>query len=282
MANYNEPIIMENDFDLMKRINKHGYVDLDYIKKYCYLDIKESTMLARLNQLEKYKYIIKKRTFIPADSTASYRTGYVVIALDLIGLSFMREFGFDCDDNTPRIKSTAPYRMYHQVQIAFSCDSLEDHFNSSVDTNFKLIKILNEKEAYNPDVYMQPDAVLIFQNKSSKMYFAIFVEVERSYSTIERINKKLENYDAAFKSKYYDKLVELPIVHNRILFISQNESQTDLLIDKILKNKLKEELFVLIGKYYDVVNDPLSDAYIFANDNNRYKLLSKLEHSHKS
>ena len=188
MGNKNKPRILDDDIDLMIRIARHGFVDMDYIQLFVYKGRKTRTIKERLKQLALHDYLIVERTFIPANHTASFRTGYKIVTLGKRGLQYMEDMGYEAKDNTKAFLNYSPYYMYHQVQVATVCDILQQAYEQGV-SNWYVDEILNEREAYLEKASNRPDAVLIFKHKDRTKTSAVLVylEMERSYPKQERL-----------------------------------------------------------------------------------------------
>ncbi len=283
--NKNKPAISNADFDLMKRIAKHGYVDMLYIYRFAYPGRKKRTVIDRVAQLTLHKYLYSYETFNPAEFTANARRSYKIVALGIEGIRLLKFSGIPVNDKQISLANNSPYRMYHQAQLATVCDSLSCAFEASETNKNYVDRIFNEKELANNDVLMQPDALLLFKPKDKEKNYSIgiFIELERSYASQERIDKKLQNYALAIRKNLYSNLLEEKIIAYRVLFVAQTQNQFDGLMDKIIESKAKmndEEHFpaeILTVSYQDLVNAPLEPIYALPGSSKRFKLLSKLE-----
>lgn len=270
------PIINDNDFDLFRRIAKHGYVDMDYIQRFCYREKKLRTIQERLRQLREFKYLASTETFIPAGYRTSNRKGYQIFALDKNAIELLEYTGIHADNNSKVIVNSAPYRMYHQVQVATVCDTIEEHYHTS--SLFTVEQIANEKEAYDSEIQMQPDAAILFRQTDYGVL--VFVEIERSYSSENRIEKKLMQYYMAIQNGTYRQFFKLPLVEQRLLFVSQTVDQYESLLKKIQLCDYSKKMNILITNYQDITHRPLEPIYISpSNPEKQVKLLSKLDES---
>ena len=104
------------------------------------------------------------------------------------------------------------------------------------------------------------------------------MELERSYASMERISSKLVNYFISFSNNSYGSIWGLPILSQRILYVTQTESQYEVLKSKILSSDNYKELNVLIAKYSDVINDSQLNIYYDLNADKHIKLLGNMSH----
>ena len=278
MGHKNKPRLMPEDMDLMERIVRHGFVDMDYVYRFSYTAKKERTIVDRLNQLVLYDYLIIDKTFIPPNCTASYRTGYKIITLGKKGLQLMEDMGYDVKDNTKAFLSYSSYYMYHQVQVATVCDILQQEYEQGV-SNWYVDEILNEKEAYLEEASNRPDAVLIFKHKDRTKTSAVLVylELERSYPKQERLERKIRAYNRLVNEELYANALSLTVIDHRVLFVSKVRNDRQLLIRKIQEYKGKIDFNLLVAGYEDVTKDPLNDIYEMPlHVEETYKLMGQL------
>ena len=278
MGHKNKPRLMPEDMDLMERIVRHGFVDMDYVYRFSYTAKKERTIVDRLNQLVLYDYLIIDKTFIPPNCTASYRTGYKIITLGKKGLQLMEDMGYDVKDNTKAFLSYSSYYMYHQVQVATVCDILQQEYEQGV-SNWYVDEILNEKEAYLEEASNRPDAVLIFKHKDRTKTSAVLVylELERSYPKQERLERKIRAYNRLVNEELYANTLSLTVIDHRVLFVSKVRNDRQLLIRKIQEYKGKIDFNLLVAGYEDVTKEPLNDIYEMPlHVEETYKLMGQL------
>ncbi|MCR0233047.1 replication-relaxation family protein [[Clostridium] innocuum] len=278
MGHKNKPRLMPEDMDLMERIVRHGFVDMDYVYRFSYTAKKERTIVDRLNQLVLYDYLIIDKTFIPPNCTASYRTGYKIITLGKKGLQLMEDMGYDVKDNTKAFLSYSSYYMYHQVQVATVCDILQQEYEQGV-SNWYVDEILNEKEAYLEEASNRPDAVLIFKHKDRTKTSAVLVylELERSYPKQERLERKIRAYNRLVNEELYANALSLTVIDHRVLFVSKVRNDRQLLIRKIQEYKGKIDFNLLVAGYEDVTKEPLNDIYEMPlHVEETYKLMGQL------
>lgn len=271
--------IREQEDKLLVLTGKHGFVDLDFIKKFIYPDLKYDTIRKKLQSLIKQNYLIYVETFIPKGYTVSHYAGYRIYALGKLGLEYIEYSGIEASDNSRAILTSSPYRMYHQVQVATVEEILNETFNDLTDSKYRMEEVLNEKESYNEVLQHQPDALAIIQSKNTNSYAGLFIEVERSYATNRRLRSKLMNYQSAIRNRFYDEKLGLKFVRYRILFISQNENEYE-----ELKNKLSEilqdiEVDVAVCKYKDFVENADKNIYeLPLIENKKFSLFESESH----
>lgn len=276
MGNKNTPIIRQDDIELMVRIGKHGFVDMDYIYKFLYAGKKQRTIHDRITQLVQHNYLIVDRTFIPLDYTTSYRTGYRIISLGTKGIKFIHDMGYDTIDSLVSMRNASPYRRYHQVQVTTVCDTLLDQYCKD-GSNWILSSILNEKEAYFDDILNQPDAILLFQSiQKPDLFTAIFLEIERSYASMRALERKLINYEISFKSNAYKEKLDKRIISNRLLFVAQTDAQLAALKDKIKISTHGKSICTLVTGYQEITNKPLETIYYHSGSEQMCKLLGAI------
>lgn len=278
MGHKNKPRLMPEDMDLIERIARHGFVDMDYVYHFAYTEKKERTIVERLNQLALYDYLIIDKTFIPPNCTASYRTGYKIITLGKKGLQLMEDMGYDVKDNTKAFLSYSSYYMYHQVQVATVCDILQQEYEQGV-SNWYVDEILNEKEAYLEEASNRPDAVLIFKHKDRTKTSAVLVylELERSYPKQERLERKIRAYNRLVNEELYANALSLTVIDHRVLFVSKVRNDRQLLIRKIQEYKGKIDFNLLVAGYENVTKEPLNDIYEMPlHVEETYKLMGQL------
>lgn len=194
MGNRNYPKIDSRDMELFQRINKHGFVDMYYIYKFYKTDCKPRTVTDRINQLIHHRYLFEKKTFIPPEYSSTNMKAYKIIGLGVMAQRLLDGADVIVHDYNSILKNASPYRMYHQVQLTTVCDTIQLGYKNG-NSNFELFQILNEKESYLESVGNMPDAALLFRQKNgSPGCVIVFVELERSYASMERISSKMINY----------------------------------------------------------------------------------------
>ena len=278
MGNKNKPRILDDDIDLMIRIARHGFVDMDYIQLFVYRGRKIRTIKERLKQLALHDYLIVERTFIPANHTASFRTGYKIVTLGKRGLQYMQDMGYEAKDNTKAFLSYSPYYMYHQVQVATVCDIIQSKYEDG-NSNWYVDEILNEKEAYLEDTSNRPDAILIFKqkDKTKTSSVLVYVELERSYPTQTLAEKKIRSYRRVIHEELHAKALSLDIIDYRVLFVCTMRNAKRLLIQKIRDNKDRIDFNLLVTGYEDVTQHPLDAVYTLPlHEEEQYKLMGQL------
>lgn len=276
MGNSNKPVIDEDDVELLKAINRHGFIDMNYICKFYKNNCKHDTAKRRIKQLVKHRYLHEEKMFEPKGFTLSGRDGYSAFCLDREGLNFMRFLGYEAPNNVAMLTKAAPYRIYHQVQVATVCDSIELAYRKKRG-RFEVDQILNEREATLTEQENQPDAMLLFKHTAGNQgLIAVFVELERSYARWQRIDAKICAYHNVIKSNKYLQELKLPIVAYRILFVAQTDSQFNTLKAKISLCANINNVEVLIARYKDVCTKSCEEVYESPILENKYKLLSNL------
>lgn len=281
MGNHNRPKIDQDDIELMKKIGRHNFVDMIYVYRFYKVNCKKRTVNDRINQLAKHNYLNIIKTFIPPEYTATQETVYKIISLGSRGIELMKNLGENIEINLGALKNASSYRMYHQAQVSTVCDQLEFSFRES-NSKYEVAQILNEKEAFLEETSNMPDAIILFRPKSEyivnnrEMYIIVFVELERSYASFKRVKSKMLGYENAIKDKVYIKKIGLPIIDQRVLFVSQTDGQFQTIKDKIVETKYNG-IGVLIAKYSEVCDNPTDRIYTNPKNNNYYKLLSNLE-----
>ena len=278
MGHKNKPRILDDDIELMIRIARHGFVDMDYIQLFAYEGRKKETIDRRILQLALHDFLIIERTFIPANHTASFRTGYKIVTLGKRGLQYMEDMGYETKDNTKAFLNYSPYYMYHQVQVATVCDILQQAYEQGV-SNWYVDEILNEKEAYLEEASTRPDAVLIFKPKDRTKTSAVLVylELERSYPKQERLERKIRAYNRLVNEELYANALSLTVIDHRVLFVSKVRNDRQLLIRKIQEYKGKIDFNLLVAGYENVTKEPLNDIYEMPlHVEETYKLMGQL------
>ena len=207
MGHKNKPRILDDDIELMIRIARHGFVDMDYIQLFAYEGRKKETIDRRILQLALHDFLIIERTFIPANHTASFRTGYKIVTLGKRGLQYMEDMGYEAKDNTKAFLSYSPYYMYHQVQVATVCDIIQSKYEDG-NSNWYVDEILNEKEAYLEDTSNRPDAILIFID-----YRVLFVCTMRNAKRllIQKIRDNKDRIDFNLLVTGYEDVTQHPL-----------------------------------------------------------------------
>ena len=276
MGNKNYPVINGDDLNLFVRIAKHGFVDMEYIYRFAYPGRKKRTKYERLLQLEKYKYLLINRTFIPPDYTDDYRIGYRIIALGKAAIELLADYDMQAADHAVKLKISSPYRMYHQVQVSTVCDILQQQYNESNRSNWKVVQVLNEKEAYIDDTGNQPDAALIFKSKQSQENaIMVFLEIERSYASSASLIRKLNGYALSVSKKLYADRISYKLVEQRILFVTQTKLQEEALLCK-LKKLDAHGLHLYVSSFQEVAKAPLDHVYTVPySSDSKFRLLSK-------
>lgn len=278
MGNKTKPRIDQEDRELMRMIAIYGFVDMCFVYKFYKVGKKERTIEERIMQLAQYGYLQIRKTYIPQDYTLDARTGYKAITLGKVGLQAMHVAGYPVTDYRDTLRNAAPYRVYHQVQVATVCEYMKRNFNQSADSKFKITRILSEKESCLPKRINQPDGIILLERKDRdlKGNIAIFIEVERSYASKDRIHSKLSSYATAFDENAYSRHLKIPIIAQRVLFISQTNMQIETIHKKIEQSPHAKEIEILTTKYTDVCERTLEEVYRQPVHNYTYRLLQNM------
>ena len=238
MGNINRPKLDTEDIELMRKIGKHNFVDMIYIYKFYKTDCKKRTVNERITQLAKHRYLSIIETFIPPEYTVKKKKGYKIVCLGAKGVEIMESIGVEAELNLKVFKNASSYRMYHQCQVAMVCDMMEYEFKNS-GSKFEVAEIYNEKEAFIKDTGNMPDAVILFRPKAEYMtyskerYIILFIEVERSYSSLKRFRSKVRAYENAIAEGTYIKHFDISAMAQRVLFVAQTDGQFKTILDKI-------------------------------------------------
>lgn len=274
--NKNKPAINEEDVKLMMKIAKYGFVDYTYVLKFYKTACAERTVRKRIDQLALHNYLTITETFIPPEYTSSNMKTYMIVSLGKSGKDLVQFYTKDPEQIS--MQEIAPYRMYHQCQVAMVCDSIEEAYNSKEDGLFEVIDILNEREAFIEGTFNMPDAVIIFSYKDksiSKNNIAVFIELERSYTSTKRLDNKLKRYMHSFNTDVYKTEYSLILSGFRTLFIAQTNGQYERLYRKISEANESKQIEVLVNRYADVCNNPLEKFYAVPNVEDNISLLGK-------
>lgn len=281
MGNINRPKLDTEDIELMRKIGKHNFVDMIYIYKFYKTDCKKRTVNERITQLAKHRYLSIIETFIPPEYTVKKKKGYKIVCLGAKGVEIMESIGVEAELNLKVFKNASSYRMYHQCQVAMVCDMMEYEFKNS-GSKFEVAEIYNEKEAFIKDTGNMPDAVILFRPKAEYMtyskerYIILFVEVERSYSSLKRFRSKVRAYENAIAEGTYIKHFDISAMAQRVLFVAQTDGQFKTILDKINEAGY-DDIDILVSKYSQTCNAPSDRIYTNPKNGEKYKLLSKLE-----
>lgn len=276
MGHSTRPRISPEDIKLFQSISKHGFVDVPYVIRFIYKGNCKETILARIRQLKKYKYLATLDTFIPPEWVIDMQTGYRIITLGTAGLRLMRMKGVDVISNIHALKAAQPYRMYHQVQVATVCDSLVQNYALDI-SKWQVHKVLSERDTFVQGAGNQPDAVIIFKpkNQDTQAYVAIFIELERSYASEKSVLRKLRSYEANILDGTFKRKLQLPIIKQRVLFVSQTRGQFEHIRSKIQLTDAGKKIDILVSSYQAVCNKSLEAIYIETQGNHKVKLLEK-------
>lgn len=281
MGNINRPKLDSEDIELMRKIGKHNFVDMIYIYKFYKTKCKKETVKRRVIQLTKYKYLNVFETFVPPEYTVKKMKGYKIVSLGAKGVEIMKDLGADVETNSKTLKNASSYRMYHQCQVAMVCDMMEYEFKNS-GSKFEVAEIYNEKEAFIKNTGNMPDAVILFRPKAEYMtcskerYIILFVEVERSYSSLKRFRSKVRAYENAIAEGTYIKHFDISAMAQRVLFVAQTGGQFKTILDKINEAGY-DDIGILVSKYSQTCNAPSDRIYTNPKNGEKYKLLSNLE-----
>ena len=281
MGNVSRPRLDSEDIELMRKIGKHNFVDMIYIYKFYKTDCKKMTVDYRVAQLTKYKYLNTIKTFVPPEYTVSKMPMYKIISLGDRGIELMKNMGIEVGKISKTLKNASSYRMYHQCQVAMVCDMMEYEFKNS-GSKFEVAEIYNEKEAFIKDTGNMPDAVILFRPKAEYMtyskerYIILFVEVERSYSSLKRFRSKVRAYENAIVEGTYIKHFDISAMAQRVLFVAQTDGQFKTILDKINEAGY-DDIDILVSKYSQTCNAPADRIYTNPKNGEKYKLLSNLE-----
>ena len=281
MGNINRPKLDTEDIELMRKIGKHNFVDMIYIYKFYKTDCKKRTVNERITQLAKHRYLSIIETFIPPEYTVKKKKGYKIVCLGAKGVEIMESIGVEAELNLKVFKNASSYRMYHQCQVAMVCDMMEYEFKNS-GSKFEVAEIYNEKEAFIKDTGNMPDAVILFRPKAEYMtyskerYIILFIEVERSYSSLKRFRSKVRAYENAIAEGTYIKHFDTSAMAQRVLFVAQTDGQFKTILDKINEAGY-DDIGILVSKYSQTCNAPSDRIYTNPKNGEKYKLLSNLE-----
>ena len=127
-----------------------------------------------------------------------------------------------------------------------------------------------------------PDAVILFRPKAEYMtyskerYIILFVEVERSYSSLKRFRSKVRAYENAIAEGTYIKHFDISAMAQRVLFVAQTDGQFKTILDKINEAGY-DDIDILVSKYSQTCNAPSDRIYTNPKNGEKYKLLSNLE-----
>ena len=281
MGNINRPKLDTEDIELMRKIGKHNFVDMIYIYKFYKTECKKETVKRRIIQLAKHRYLSIIETFTPPEYTVKKKKGYKIVSLGAKGVEIMKDLGAEVETNLKTLKNASSYRMYHQCQVAMVCDMMEYEFKSS-GSKFEVAEIYNEKEAFIKDTGNMPDAVILFRPKAEYMtyskerYIILFVEVERSYSSLKRFRSKVRAYENAIAEGTYIKHFDISAMAQRVLFVAQTDGQFKTILDKINEAGY-DDIDILVSKYSQTCNAPSDRIYTNPKNGEKYKLLSNLE-----
>ena len=281
MGNINRPKLNTEDIELMRKIGEHNFVDMIYIYKFYKTDCKKRTVNERITQLAKHRYLSIIETFIPPEYTVKKKKGYKIVCLGAKGVEIMESIGVEAELNLKVFKNASSYRMYHQCQVAMVCDMMEYEFKNS-GSKFEVAEIYNEKEAFIKDTGNMPDAVILFRPKAEYMtyskerYIILFIEVERSYSSLKRFRSKVRAYENAIAEGTYIKHFDISAMAQRVLFVAQTDGQFKTILDKINEAGY-DDIGILVSKYSQTCNAPSDRIYTNPKNGEKYKLLSNLE-----
>ena len=281
MGNINRPKLDTEDIELMRKIGKHNFVDMIYIYKFYKTECKKETVKRRIIQLAKHRYLSIIETFIPPEYTVKKKKGYKIVSLGAKGVEIMKDLGAEVETNLKTLKNASSYRMYHQCQVAMVCDMMEYEFKNS-GSKFEVAEIYNEKEAFIKDTGNMPDAVILFRPKAEYMtyskerYIILFVEVERSYSSLKRFRSKVRAYENAIAEGTYIKHFDISAMAQRVLFVAQTDGQFKTILDKINEAGY-DDIGILVSKYSQTCNASSDRIYTNPKNGEKYKLLSNLE-----
>ena len=281
MGNINRPKLNAEDIELMRKIGEHNFVDMIYIYKFYKTECKKETVKRRIIQLAKHRYLSIIETFIPPEYTVKKKKGYKIVSLGAKGVEIMKDLGAEVETNLKTLKNASSYRMYHQCQVAMVCDMMEYEFKNS-GSKFEVAEIYNEKEAFIKDTGNMPDAVILFRPKAEYMtyskerYIILFVEVERSYSSLKRFRSKVRAYENAIAEGTYIKHFDISAMAQRVLFVAQTDGQFKTILDKINEAGY-DDIDILVSKYSQTCNAPADRIYTNPKNGEKYKLLSNLE-----
>lgn len=281
MGNINRPKLDTEDIELMRKIGKHNFVDMIYIYKFYKTECKKETVKRRIIQLAKHRYLSIIETFIPPEYTVKKKKGYKIVSLGAKGVEIMKDLGAEVETNLKTLKNASSYRMSHQCQVAMVCDMMEYEFKNS-GSKFEVAEIYNEKEAFIKDTGNMPDAVILFRPKAEYMtyskerYIILFVEVERSYSSLKRFRSKVRAYENAIAEGTYIKHFDISAMAQRVLFVAQTDGQFKTILDKINEAGY-DDIDILVSKYSQTCNAPSDRIYTNPKNGEKYKLLSNLE-----
>lgn len=281
MGNINRPRLNSEDIELMRKIGKHNFVDMIYIYKFYKTNCEKRTVNDRITQLAKHRYLNVIETFVPPEYTAKKIKGYKIVALGVKGIEIMKDMGAEVEINLKALKNASSYRMYHQCQVAMVCDSLEYEFKNS-ESKFEVAEIYNEKESFVKEAGNMPDAVVLFRPKTEYLmspkerYIVVFIEIERSYSSLKRFKSKIRAYENTITEGTYIKSFGISAMEQRVLFVAQTDGQFKTIQDKINETEY-DSIGILVSKYSETCTAPTDRIYTSPKNGEKYKLLSKLE-----
>lgn len=277
MGNFNNPNINEEDMRLLEVIAKYGFVDILFILKFYKTNCKARTVKERIKQFVKHKWLYEEPLFVPPGYKVNKGESYAAYCLGTVGLDYFRFHGMEIPNYISTIGRAAPYRVYHQVQVATVCESIKEAFNARENGIYEVAEILSEREATLKDRENQPDALILFKRKDNQPgLVAVFIEVERSYARWNRIASKLAAYRDSFELKKYQKELRLDIIASRLLFVAQTTGQFETLRKKVSLCKEHKQVEVLLASYEDACNHTLDQVYSLCEGDEKYFMLANL------
>lgn len=256
------------DIELLKLLAIYSYLDITFVLKNCYKENTAGTIRKRLKQLEVCGYIESRQFFVPNEITIPMNSYYIVYALSKMGIDLLDKW-YSMEPNYQDLKTATTFYVHHQIILAHALNEVVKAINEKENT--KVVEILNEYDSYDREAHVRPDSSLIVEFNG--VLIIIFIEMERSSANDKNLKKKIMRYNLCKEDRLYKHITFSDIKDSRVLFISNDRSNPEQLLSKIIASKPTVD--VLVASYDDIMKDASGRIY-YGVDRKEHGLFAQL------
>ncbi|MGN7170608.1 replication-relaxation family protein [Paenibacillus cellulositrophicus] len=270
--------IQESEESLFIDLYDMIFLDLDYIHKVNYPDIKKTTMLIRIRKLEDLGYIQAHRAL--AGTTKK------VLSLAEVGVQEVRDLLGEAKWDSRWVKRSSSF-IYHSLHVASVRAAFQMTETGHAAISYK--EWVSERRSYyqygsSPNEIIVPDGTLVLERELEDRppaYFGYFIEMERSRQRAQVSQNKLRRYAEycardGFKKQSFDH----PLSLVRVLWVSATENEVLRLMEHTKKIDTKAIQAVLYTTLDEVNENPYGEIWRAKGSSDpqkKYKLFSNIE-----
>ncbi|MGX1195945.1 replication-relaxation family protein [Metabacillus sp. SLBN-84] len=276
------------------------FVDVQYLEKYIYVheDKKPYSkywISKQMRAMEAEGYI---KSFPVAKASVQGRDR-LVYTLDSKGVQEVKEILGEADWDTRWTQRTPTY-VYHSLRMSH----IQAAYAAQRDEHFRFKEFFSERRSFrnygevkrdsegrkkqSATTVIRPDGAFTLQREinGQTVTFLYFVELERSRQRIDVTLNKIRRYNEYVRKKAYerDEVFGENIRVIRVLFVSNNDTERNKILEHSLKadSRELEKLGggLMFATYEDAVNDPYGaiwKAKHSSDTNTLYRLYKKID-----